>query len=386
MAVVSLLKCTTYSVDVLKAKILEGLMLIAFDPDRFDGARVALKPNLLSAVAPDSAVVTHPHFFQAVAEIVIDHGGRPVLIESPAVVSLGNAMRKAGYLPIIDKLGIEVADLDAVEKISCEDARMFTYFEISRAFFNVDIIVNIPKFKTHGLTYITAAVKNLFGAVPGMRKSQMHLRFPDKREFSEHILDLYGAFLTGFAEKKTMLHILDAVVSLQGEGPGTSGSPTETGAIIIGEDALAVDCTAVRLTGLDMNHAATLIMGFTRDFGVSSPDDIQVTGESIDDMRVHDFVPAKSTGVPVFLRWTLARKIMKNLFVEKPLPMQSACILCYQCRLICPADAISAAGKKKRVPQFDYHRCIRCFCCREICPQGAITLKRGAMQWLLMRR
>lgn len=386
MADVALLKCDTYSPDVLKAKILEGLKHIEFDPDRFRGARVALKPNLLTAAAPDSAVVTHPLFFQAVAQVVMDHGGKPVLIESPAVVSLGKAMRKAGYTPVVNKLGIEIAEIGAVEKITNRNAVLFKYFEISRAFFDVDIIVNIPKFKTHGLTYITAAVKNLFGAVPGMRKSQMHLRFPDKREFSQQILDLYGAFLAGFDTPKTMLHVLDAVVSLQGEGPGSSGSPKETGGIIIGEDALAVDYTAVKLTGLDVNLVTTLISGFTRDFGVSSPDDVHIKGELIDDMRIHDFVPPKSTGVPVFLRGSFFRRIMKNLFVEKPSPRQSACILCYQCRQICPADAISEAGKNKGVPQFDYQKCIRCFCCLEICPEAAITLKRGKMQWLLRER
>jgi formate hydrogenlyase subunit 6/NADH:ubiquinone oxidoreductase subunit I len=77
---------------------------------------------------------------------------------------------------------------------------------------------------------------------------------------------------------------------------------------------------------------------------------------------------------------------MKNLFVEKPVPLEEACTLCYQCRHICPADAISDAGGGKKVPQFDYRRCIRCFCCQEICPEGAITIRQGKMQWVLRRR
>lgn len=386
MADVALLKCTSYSPDILKTKVLDGLGLIGFDPDRFRGARVALKPNLLSAVDPESAVVTHPCIFEAVAQIVVDYGGSPVLIESPAVVSLHNALKKARYLPIIQKLGIEIADTDSVEKISFDRARIFKHFEISSAFFGVDIIVNIPKLKTHGLTYVTAAVKNLFGAVPGKRKSQMHLRFPEKREFCEHILDLYGAFLTGFPVPKTMLHILDAVVSLQGEGPGTSGKPKHTGAIIMSQDALAVDYTAVMLAGLDMNQVTTLTSGFSRNLGISCPEDVHIRGESLDDMRIHDFIPAKSPGISFFLKNKFIKSIMRNLFVEKPLPLPNACILCYQCRSICPAQAINVALNGENVPDFDYHRCIRCFCCQEICPAGAITLRPGKMQWLLVRR
>ena len=386
MADVALLKCDTYSPDVVKDKILQGLNLLGIDPGCFRTARVALKPNLLTAVPPESAVVTHPGFFEAVARIVIDHGGKPVLIESPAVASLKNAIRKAGYLPIIDKLGIEVADTFPVEKISYEHGTRFKYFEISRAFHDVDMIVNIPKFKTHGLTYISAAVKNLFGAVPGMRKSQMHLRFPDKREFSEFILDLYGAILTRFDKQGAILHILDAIVSLEGQGPGTSGSPRKTGAIIIGEDALALDYVAVNLAGLDVNLVATLTSGLAREFGVCSQDEIRVHGERIEDMRMHDFLPTKSAGVPLFLRGSFLRRIMKNLFVEKPSPLEDACTLCYQCRNICPADAISVAKGDNKVPQFDYSRCIRCFCCQEICPEAAITIRKAKMQWLLRRR
>ncbi|HPJ95577.1 MAG TPA: DUF362 domain-containing protein [Deltaproteobacteria bacterium] len=386
MADVALLRCDTYSPDVVKGRILKGLDLVGIDPGCFRTARVALKPNLLTAVPPESAVVTHPGFFEAVAQIVIDHGGKPLLVESPAVVSLKNALRKAGYLPIIDKLGIEIAHMDSVEKITYEHGHLFKYFEVSRALGDVDMIVNIPKLKTHGLTYLSAAVKNLFGIVPGMRKSQMHLRFPDKREFSEFILDLYGAVINRFDSPGAILHILDAVVSLEGEGPGTSGSPRKTGAVIISEDALALDSVAVDLVGLDMNLVATLTSGFTRDFGVSSRDEIHVLGERIEDMRIQGFLPTKNTGGPLLLRGSFLRRIMKNLFVEKPSPLEGACILCYQCRHICPAGAISEAKKGTKVPQFDYQRCIRCFCCQEICPEAAITIKKGRLQWLMGRR
>jgi uncharacterized protein (DUF362 family)/Pyruvate/2-oxoacid:ferredoxin oxidoreductase delta subunit len=383
MADVALVKCDSYSPKLVKEKILEGLGFISFDPGSFRNARVALKPNLLSAVRPISAVVTHPQFFQAMAEIVIDYGGMPVLIESPAVASLENAMRSAGYKPVVDTLGIKVADTMKVRRITYEQANLFKHFEIADAFFDVDLIVNIPKLKTHGLTYITAAVKNLFGAIPGMRKSQMHLRFPGKKDFSESILDLYGAFLTVFEKPGKLLHVMDAVVSLEGDGPGSSGSPRKTGAIILGEDALAVDYVAVELAGLDMNLATTVTSGLMREFGISSSDEICVKGERLADMKIHDFLPPKSAGISQVLSGSFLGKILKNLLVEKPVPSEGNCTLCYQCRHICPADAISSAEGVEKIPKFNYQRCIRCFCCQEICPEAAIIIEKGKMQWVL---
>jgi len=209
------------------------------------------------------------------------------------------------------------------------------------------------------------------------------MRFPDKEKFSEFILDLYGAFLTGFDTPMKMVHVLDAIVSLEGDGPGSSGSPRKTGAVIIGEDAVAVDYVATEVAGLDMKKASTVLSGFKRDFGVSSPQEIQLKGEKISDMRISGFQPPKSSGMTSFLQAPVFGRIAKNLFVEKPVPGEDACILCYQCRNICPADAISEAVRDKKIPRFDYRRCIRCFCCMEICPEAAISIKKAPMQWLL---
>lgn len=383
MADVALLKCNAYSNFVLKELFLEAFRQIGFDPARFRQARVALKPNLLTAVSADSAVVTHPVFFGAVAETVIDYGGKPVLVESPAVVSLKNAINKSGYEDVVRRLRIPVADTTAVKKITFHDSRAFKHFEISEALFDVDMIVNIPKFKTHNLTYISAAVKNLLGLIPGLRKSQMHMRFPDKESFSEFLLDLYGALLSGFENPVEMIHMLDAVVSMEGEGPGSSGSPRKTSSVIIGNDAIAVDYVATRVAGLDVSKALTITSGFRRGFGVSSADDIRVKGGNIQDMSVSGFMPPKGHGMTSLLQSPLLGRLARNLFVEKPVPSRDACILCYQCINICPAHAIDRAVSGRKTPRFDYSRCIRCFCCMEVCPEAAISLKRGTMQWLL---
>ncbi|MFY9398600.1 MAG: DUF362 domain-containing protein [Desulfomonilia bacterium] len=383
MADVALLKCRGYDPQEIKDHIVRGLEIINFPLERFNGARVVLKPNLLSASRPDSAVVTHPQFFRAAAELVIDHGARPMLAESPAVSSLRSAIRAAGYDPVLKHLGIPVADMIEVERLPCPQRRKTKLFEVGRAFFEAELIVNLPKFKTHGLTYVSGAVKNLFGAMPGMRKSQMHLKFPEGEDFSEFLLDLYSAFLEGFDPPRTLIHIMDGILAMEGNGPGSTGTPRPMHAIVMGEDALAVDWVAVEVSGLDALRCPTLVQGFRRGLGISSPGEIAVKGERIEDMRVHGFVPPDRVGPTRLLRAPAVRRLVRDLFAGRPAPVDTRCTLCYQCRDICPAGAIGEAEEGKKVPRFDYGACIRCLCCQEICPQGAISLKKGRLQWMI---
>ena len=156
---------------------------------------------------------------------------------------------KTDYKEIVQTEQVEVADPAVTETLQFEDSRTLKSIIISKAFFDADIIINLPKFKTHGLTYITGAVKNYFGAIPGLRKSKMHIKLPAPLDFTQFLLDLYGAILKGFPKPKTVLNIMDAVVAMEGEGPGTGGKPFPLNLIITGHDAVAVDLAAVKAAG-----------------------------------------------------------------------------------------------------------------------------------------
>jgi ferredoxin len=200
-------------------------------------------------------------------------------------------------------------------------------------------------------------------------------------EFSEFLLDLYGGLLNGFEKPKKFVHIMDAVVGMEGEGPGPSGKPKKIGAVIIGDDAVALDYVAVNLVGLNLKKVFTITEGFKRGYGVKSPDDIQLRGEPLEDMRITDFKAPRSAVMGGII-WPLTSPTIKNLFVEKPVPRTGACTLCYNCMKVCPAGAITKADEAK-IPRYNYRKCIRCFCCMETCPEAAIDLKKGALQWLM---
>jgi uncharacterized protein (DUF362 family)/Pyruvate/2-oxoacid:ferredoxin oxidoreductase delta subunit len=383
MSNVALLKCTAYNREIIRKKILDGFDLIGFDPKQFQNKKVVLKPNLLTGAAPEKAVITHPVFFHAALEIVKENGGIPILAENPATRPLSKVADAVGYTTITDAEGIQVADVRRTSAILVDKPLKFKRFEISSIFCEADFIVNLPKLKTHSLTILTGAVKNFLGTIPGMGKSQWHLRAPSSKEFSELLLDLNECLYTGLKQPVKFLHIMDGIVGMEGEGPGPSGKPRPVGAILVSEDPIALDLAAARLIDLDISAIHTITGGFQRPFGISSAAELSVVGERIADLKPSDYKsPRKKNLWDWLLRSPFIAKRFKNALIEKPVPRKEACTLCYQCKTICPAGAIDVQDTNKQVPAYDYDKCIRCFCCMEICPEAAIVLKRGGLQWL----
>ena len=212
----------------------------------------------------------------------------------------------------------------------------------------------------------------------------MHLRAQTPEAFSEFLLDLYGAMTYGFSPSKPIIHIMDAICAQEGEGPGPAGKPKWLNAVLASENGIAMDYVASQIAGVDVKKALTVVNGFKRDYGVSSPDEIEVIGASMDEMRAQDFEAA--TGGSVFsnmFRWPFNTPTFKNLFLDRPAPSEEKCTLCYQCKKICASGAISESSGKRKIPTYDYNTCVRCYCCLEICPEAAIRKERGMLQWVL---
>jgi len=384
MVPVSLVKCAEYRADLLEDAIGQSLANIGFPLKNFENKNVALKPNFLMTSAVDKAIITHPAFFRAVAGIVRDHGGRVVLVESPAMESAKRVMKKGEYLPIVEELDVTVPSNGRKGVILNADERRFKRFEVLGPVLEADIIINLPKLKTHGLTTITCAAKNLLGLIPGLDKSQWHMKAPGNEAFSEFLLDLNEALLYGSGSPKPILHLVDAVVGQEGNGPGPSGTPRQIGAVLAGTSPVATDFVAAELLGFDYRTIPSVVGGFERKLGVSSPAQVDHVGEDINSMRLENFKPARHTlSTATYDRWPFNRKGFRNLLTSKPVPQGERCTLCYQCKAICPAGAIEKADGSKNVPRYDYDKCIRCYCCMEICPEAAVDLKSGALEWLL---
>ncbi|MEW6203628.1 MAG: DUF362 domain-containing protein [bacterium] len=343
------------------------------------GMKVLLKPNLLVGSPPERAINTHPEIVRAVIRWLKDKGAKAVVGDNPAFTRLQPTMKKAGILDVINEEETDIANFSETFYLYNKNGKHFQRFEISKAFDEADAIINLPKFKTHGITYITGALKNLFGAIPGLEKSKWHLRAQSKDEFASLLVDLYGAFVVGFTPPKPILHLMDAVLCQEGEGPGTGGTPRKIGALMIGTDAAAMDVVAARLAGLDTAKVKTSIFAQQCALGTADFSRIHIVGDRLEEFQVKKFKPSRSSFTSNMMKWPLTTPFVRNQIVERPYITKEKCSKCLSCVKICQSGAVFQRDKDDRVPVFDYDRCIRCYCCQEVCPEAAIELRHSRL-------
>jgi uncharacterized protein (DUF362 family)/Pyruvate/2-oxoacid:ferredoxin oxidoreductase delta subunit len=328
------------------------------------GDRVLIKPNLLKARPPEAAVTTHPEVVRAVIRLVHEQGGTALVGDSPGMGDLKKVAEKSGILDVVHEERAQLEDL--TEAIQVKNKGRFQHFEVARTAYEADVLINLPKLKTHGMTTLTGAVKNLFGCVPGKRKVQWHFNTGVNHElFMKMLLELYVLL-------KPRLTIMDAVVGMEGNGPG-SGDPRFVGALLAGRDAVSVDAVSAHMLGVKAEKLPLLQAARLQRIGETDLNNVRLLGDSLEKIAVKHFrLPPQA-----HLEWPLpewARSSLKNAFTTRPVINHDRCIQCGICQGHCPQGAIEEKGTRLEIR---YRDCIRCFCCQEFCPQGAITVGKG---------
>jgi uncharacterized protein (DUF362 family)/Pyruvate/2-oxoacid:ferredoxin oxidoreductase delta subunit len=361
---VSIVKCQNYD----EGKVLDALrrsidLLGGTQSFVTKGSRVLLKPNLLYGKSPEKAVTTHPAIVKGMIQIVREAGGVPFVGDSPSLGSLTRTAEKAGIKAVAEEMRCPLVEFDKPVLPPKGGGRIFKQLEIDRAVLEADIIINLPKWKTHAMTLLTLGVKNLFGCIPGPRKALWHLKAgEDRKTFAQILVDVYQVI-------RPSLTILDGIVGMEGNGPN-SGQPIPLGLILASEDSLSLDQIACDLLGISRKSLLTNRVAFEQGLG---KDGIAVVGERAEDARIPHFqFPTLSQpdwNLPGFLR-----RALKNALTSKPVIQEEVCSACDRCSEICPPKALARNGKDLI---FDYGRCIRCLCCLEVCPEGAISIKQG---------
>jgi uncharacterized protein (DUF362 family)/Pyruvate/2-oxoacid:ferredoxin oxidoreductase delta subunit len=365
---VSIVRCPDYDRKTVMSSVLRAVDLLGgINAFVKPGERVLLKPNLLKARPPEAAVTTHPEIVRAVIRLVHEAGAQAMVGDSPGIGDLRRVCERSGILDVVEQEGAVLADLD--EAVTVKNTGRFQRFEVARAAIEADAIINLPKFKTHGMTTLTGAVKNLFGCVPGKRKVQWHLSTGvDHASFTGMLVELARLL-------KPRLTIMDSVVGMEGNGPG-SGDPRAIGLIMAGQDPVAVDVVCGELVGVAPEALQVIRAAFEAGFGEPRLENIRIRGESISDVRIRDFrLPPREHPEWKMPEW--ARRALKDALTTRPVIDDHACIRCGICQSHCPKKAIADNGKTLVI---DYRNCIRCFCCQEFCPSGAITVGTG---WML---
>jgi len=369
--VVAIESCESYDAAPLDAAL--ARIAGASDFPEVRGKTVLLKPNILSGSPPEKAVTTHPEIVSAVIRLLKKKGAAEILVgDSPGVGSAEAAGRKCGIREAADREGARWVTFRETCRIPLPEGKAQKQFYPTACLEEADVLISLPKMKTHEMMYYTGAIKNLFGLIPGLNKSRFHMNFPEKEDFASLIVDLYQAVRPSYA-------IMDGITAMEGPGPG-SGYPRQVG-LLFGSAALtALDWAAASVMGYSPEQIPILRESVSRGIDLSAPDEIRYPLLDPSDLVIGDFKRVKILKDTGFFRKAVPPgifKIVRNLYVPRPFFSHKKCIRCGECISICPADALSFEGKgKERKVRIRYNRCIRCYCCHEICPVDAIRVGR----------
>jgi len=342
------------------------------------GKTVLLKPNILSDTSPEKAVCTHPAFLEAAIRLVREMGAKRILAgDSPGLQPPGFSAKASGLSEAIRKNGAEWVDFTRGKiDVPCQEGKVAKKFTLTQAVKEADVIISIPKLKTHQLMYFTGAMKNIFGLIPSVAKSPYHVRFSSRESFAAMLVDLNLAVKPAYA-------FMDAVIGMEGHGPA-AGNPRQVGLVMASSNLLAMDIAATTVICYPPLEIPMIKDALGRGCWLTNLDEIEYPGLSPVDARIPDFakLPLKRSGSQ-FLDFVLPTPLRRLKDSLEPVPEinHAICVHCGDCSRICASKAICSTGEgKERKEVIDYSRCIRCFCCHEICPAKAIAIvkrKRG---------
>ena len=365
---VAIVGCSSYDSDALTSKINQALGLLGgLDKYVKPGMNVLLKPNLISAKEPHRAITTHPEIVAVLAREIKKLGATAVVGDSPggARVGIDRVWEKTGMKAMAEREGVELVSFEAAgsQKFRCNGRAYY----LAKPAVDADLIINLPKLKTHILTLMTGAIKNVFGLIPGFRKGNYHKEYPKPSDFAEVVVDILSV-------KMPTLTIMDAILSMEGDGP-SSGDPRWTNLLLASRDPVAVDAIAAELIGLDPGKVPTTRIASNAGLGIGWPEMIETMGLPLNDVRIPDFKLTSNRKLEL-LPGFLVKMIDPFIWLHPDIE-RGVCTKCGTCVSSCPTGALRFNGDKS--PAFDYDLCINCWCCHELCPEKAVYVKKS---WL----
>jgi len=339
-----------------------------------EGMNVFIKTNALSPHPKERAITTHPYVVKEIINYLKKYNVNIIVGDNPATKEITNVYRVNGTMKVIEETGVKLTNNKDLKVISAKDYKRYKDFNVSKEMMECDILINVPKLKTHGLAYFTGAQKNLFGTIYGLEKAQWHVKSSSPLEFGEAMSDLYSAIKEEM-KGKIFINLMDGIEGLEGEGPATGGSKKSANVLLGSKDAIALDRVAIELVKLDYNKSFISIISSNRGLGEFDINKIVVKGDDLSLFNDVKFEPAKVEEIGIrSLKLLNNYRMIKNLVLEHPIFDKEKCIKCGECKKICPPNAICM--KDKSLPKVKKGVCIRCWCCQEVCPVNAISKSR----------
>ena len=379
MSKVIIQECSSYNTNSLIAKINSGMELIGgWSSFVRPGMKVLLKVNLIGPKSSETAAVTHCEFVRAITKIlkkmdctvwIGDSSGGAIAGIAPTAQSF----EVSGLNKVALEEGAEIKNFDREGVVECSiKADYGDKLYLAKPVFDADLVINLPKFKTHTAAIYTGALKNVFGFIPGLKKAEYHKLMPDPRNFGSMLVDIHE-------NTKIALHIMDGITAMQGEGP-TAGDVYNANKILISVDPLALDTVAANMIGLDIVDIPILNAARERKIGQWKLENIQVYGDYNSPPTLVDFKLPKRFNSKKKQNYKALIKVI-DFLKTRPKINLSSCKQCNMCVESCPVHAIDVDTKK-----IDYSRCIECMCCHELCKYSAVELKKDNMLAGLMTK
>lgn len=371
--IVSLAGCDSYSRDLVRDAMERALAPLGGLDWVKPGMKIAVKANLVSFMKPDAAATTHPEVLIVLVEMLKARGAVVTVGDSPGGLFnsafVGRVYAATG-MHDVEAAGAELNRNYGIREICYPEAAVMKTFTCTEWLCEADAIINVCKLKSHGMMSMSAAVKNMFGCIPGTTKPEYHYKYPGEADFANMLVDINEYF-------KPRLSIVDAVIGMEGNGP-TKGTPRKIGALLASDSPYAADLACARIMGLNTENVPTMTAAFRRGLAPETLESVQVAGDierfCVDDFEniiSHRGLDFSGDGSSFFQK--LRGKFITRALASVPAIKKRDCVGCAVCANTCPAKAIQI---KDKLPVINREKCIRCFCCQEFCPKGAMIVHR----------
>ena len=278
---VALTRCSDYKRQTIAEAIEKHFNLLG-GLEKFvkPGDSVLLKPNFIAPRARRHAVQTDPVVIIETARILKDFGAKPFVADSSAWVNTFDCVKVLKLDEPLKKLSVPVRQLDKPRK--CRVGARNIRVGISSVALEADVIINLPKFKSHQQLGATFAVKNMFGCVSGKQKALWHFRKGRNiHEFCELLIDIYRYI-------NPALTIIDAVTAMDGPGP-IHGRARPLGWLISGTDPIACETICAKLVNIEPEDIPIIKTAKQMGFGCSDPAKIEIAGDDFSQSTCTDF-------------------------------------------------------------------------------------------------
>ena len=330
-------------------------------PIKISGKKVLIKPNVLRSSESKEGIVTNPAVLRAVVAKVETMCPASLIVgDNPGLFSYGANEESFSKTGLMEAAKGHYANIGNDSRKVAFNPKYMPFISISRDVLDADIVISLPKFKTHGLTVLTGAIKNSYGLLPGAQKAMLHKAAGNPKDFNEVIVEV-------FRIRVPDLFIVDAVVGMEGNGPA-SPDLRNIGVILASDNAVAVDSVIATMMGCDPGRVLFLQKAKEAGLGDYDPSTIEIIGEL---KRLPDF-KLPPLGGEAIMRNEAMQSLIQGRATLRPQADAEKCSGCGTCVDHCPVSALSMVGN---IPQVNPDICIACFCCQEMCPEKAITLR-----------